>query len=101
MERKNKTVKAGAKVIDYSSPVSGGPSSPDPVNHPTHYNFAGIECIDAIRAALGPEAFRDYMMGNVMKYSWRYKYKNGVEDLKKAQWYLNRTIEELDKESGE
>jgi hypothetical protein len=71
----------------------------DPVTKPVHYNFAGIECIDAIKAALGPEGFRDYMMGNVMKYCWRYKYKNGVEDLEKARWYLDRTIEEL--KSGE
>lgn len=70
----------------------------DPVNKPAHYNFAGIECIDAIRAALGPEGFKDYMMGNVMKYSWRYKYKNGLEDLLKAQWYLNRVIEEVKKD---
>lgn len=80
------------------TPPQGGVSSSDPVNQPSHYNFAGIECIDAIKAALGPEGFRDYMMGNVLKYSWRYKYKNGVEDLKKARWYLDRTINELDNE---
>lgn len=101
MKRKNKTAIDVHEVIYYPPPVTGGSSSPDPVNHPSHYNFAGIECIDAIKAALGAEGFRDYMMGNVMKYTWRYKYKNGIEDLKKAQWYLNRTIEELDKESGE
>lgn len=72
----------------------------DPVNKPAHYNFAGIECIDAIRAALGPEGFKDYMMGNVMKYTWRYKYKNGLEDLLKAQWYLDRVIVEVKKDEG-
>lgn len=70
----------------------------DPITKPVHYNFSGVECIDAIKAALGPQGFRDYMMGNVMKYTWRYKYKNGIEDLKKAQWYLNKTIEELERE---
>tara|TARA_R110002126_G_scaffold66781_1_gene169631 strand:+ start:360 stop:632 length:273 start_codon:yes stop_codon:yes gene_type:complete len=68
----------------------------DNVNSPDHYNFAGIECIDAIRAATGPEGFDSYLQGNIMKYLWRYQYKNGVEDLKKAQWYLSRLIEAQD-----
>ena len=64
----------------------------DNVNHPSHYNQHGVECIEAIRASLGDE-FESYCKGNVMKYLWRYKYKNGVEDLKKAQVYLNWMIE--------
>jgi|TARA_R110000787_G_scaffold25869_1_gene72524 hypothetical protein len=68
----------------------------DNVNSPDHYNFAGIECIDAIRAATGSEGFDSYLQGNIMKYLWRYQYKNGVEDLKKAQWYLSRLIEAQD-----
>ena len=67
----------------------------DPVNSPKHYNQAGIECIDAIRAATG-DGYEHYLQGNIMKYLWRYRYKNGVEDLKKAQWYLTKLIEELD-----
>jgi hypothetical protein len=70
----------------------------DNVNHPSHYNNAGIECIDAIRASLG-DAFQDYCKGNVMKYIWRYKYKNGLEDLRKAQVYLAWMIEDIEKES--
>jgi|TARA_R110000787_G_scaffold87026_2_gene185540 hypothetical protein len=69
---------------------------PDMVNSPAHYNFAGIECVDAIRAVTGPEGFQSYLQGNILKYLWRYKYKNGVEDLKKAHWYLNRLIEAQD-----
>ena len=68
----------------------------DMVNSPAHYNFAGVECIDAIRAATGEEGFSYYLQGNIMKYLWRYKYKNGVEDLRKAQWYLNVLIEDQD-----
>lgn len=70
----------------------------DNVNSPAHYNHnhKGIECIAAIEAALTPEEFEGYLHGNIMKYIWRYKYKNGVEDLKKAQWYLNRLIEVKD-----
>ena len=63
----------------------------DPVNKPIHYNQAGIECIDAI------EAMTENMSGttaphaaNVLKYLWRHEYKNGLEDIDKAIWYLNR-----------
>lgn len=71
----------------------------DNVNQPSHYTQGGIECIDAIRAALG-SGFADYCAGNVIKYTWRHKYKNGVEDLKKARVYLNWMIEsEEDNES--
>ena len=63
----------------------------DMVNHPPHYNKAGIECIDAIGAMTG-EGFRPYLQGNIMKYLWRYRYKNGIEDLRKAEWYLTKLI---------
>lgn len=66
----------------------------DMVNNPPHYNQSGIECIEAIFAALGPEGFQAYCQGNALKYLWRHKYKgNAVEDLKKAQWYINKIIE--------
>ena len=63
----------------------------DMVNSPSHYNEFGIECIDAIQAATGTE-FKSYLQGNIMKYLWRYKHKNGLQDLQKAQWYLNKLI---------
>ena len=69
----------------------------DMVNSPPHYNQAGIECIDAIQAATD-EGYRCYLQGNIIKYLWRYRYKNGVEDLKKAKWYLEKLIEEIDDE---
>ena len=66
----------------------------DMVNSPTHYNQAGIECIAAIQAALGPN-FKYYLQGNVMKYMWRFDYKGKpLEDLQKAQWYLNTLLED-------
>ena len=65
----------------------------DPIN-PSHYKQGGIECIEAIKAALG-EGFPDYLRGNVIKYLWRYKEKGGVDDLKKARWYLDRLIQEV------
>ena len=54
-----------------------------------------IECIDALQAMLG-DGFNAYLQGNIAKYLWRFKYKNGIEDLKKAQWYLNKLIEVYD-----
>ena len=73
------------------------PTMEDAVNHPKHYNKHGIECIQAIRAALTAEEFKGYCKGNVIKYTWREQYKNGLEDLKKAAWYLNRLVQDLDK----
>ena len=64
----------------------------DNVNHPPHYNKQKVECIDAIESATG-DGFESYLQGNILKYIWRYNYKNGTEDLKKAQWYLNKLIE--------
>ncbi len=63
-------------------------------NSPPHYNQAGIECIDAIRAATD-DGYEYYLQGNIIKYLWRYRYKNGVQDLEKAQWYLQKLIEEI------
>lgn len=64
----------------------------DMVNSPAHYNKAGIETIDIIESVTG-DGFESYLQGNILKYMCRYKYKNGLEDLEKAQWYLNRLIE--------
>ena len=65
----------------------------DAVNHPSHYTDGGIECIDAIEAALTAEEFRGYCKGNNLKYTWRERRKGGTESLKKAQWYLDRLIQ--------
>lgn len=65
----------------------------DMVNNPSHYNAKGVECIDAIEASMSAEEFQGYLKGNLMKYTWRYKYKGKpVEDLKKAEWYLKKLI---------
>lgn len=61
---------------------------------PSHYQ-GEIECIDAIKASMPTQQFLGYLKGNVQKYLWRYDRKNGVEDLRKAQWYLNRLISEF------
>ena len=65
----------------------------DTVNHPSHYKDQGsIECIEAIESQLTPEEYQGYLRGNCAKYIWRWKNKGGVEDLKKARWYLDRLI---------
>ena len=65
----------------------------DNVNHPDHYKNNGIECIDIIIFILGKVGVKFFCLGNVVKYIFRYPRKNGVEDLKKAAWYLNKLIE--------
>ena len=71
----------------------------DMVSHPPHYNAGGIECIDALAAATtsltGIEAV---CTANAIKYLWRWKLKNGIEDLDKAIWYINHLKEELGKQ---
>lgn len=64
----------------------------DVVNHPPHYTTGAVECIDAIESSMSLEAFKGYLKGNCIKYLYRYENKNGVEDLKKCSWYLNRLI---------
>tara|TARA_B100000131_G_C17997345_1_gene565074 strand:+ start:635 stop:1012 length:378 start_codon:yes stop_codon:yes gene_type:complete len=67
----------------------------DVVNHPAHYNKGGVEAIDYIEQQLS-EGFKYYLVGNVYKYLHRWEYKDGLQDLKKAQWYLNRMISDIE-----
>ena len=71
----------------------------DLVNSPPHYNKGGIECIDAIEAMLTHEEFVGYLRGNSLKYRWRFRYKNGIQDLEKAEWYENKLMEVLKNET--
>ena len=101
-------VKAGTLRFGWG-PVSGGfefvvseyvapAEDSDPVNRPSHYTEGGIECIDAIKASMSTESFLGFLKGNVQKYMWRYEKKVApVEDLKKAQWYLSKLIEEQER----
>ena len=69
----------------------------DVVNHPSHYTKGNIECIDAIDSATtGKSGIEAVCVANVIKYLWRYEEKNGLEDVKKAKWYLNKLISELE-----
>lgn len=68
----------------------------DKVNHPAHYTQGKIECIDAIESAVtGLVGMEAVCTANIIRYCWRWKFKNGKEDLKKAAWYLARLTEEV------
>lgn len=69
----------------------------DAVNKPQHYNNGSIEAIEYIKQQLG-DRFSGYLEGNLLKYVHRWKYKNGIEDLRKAEWYLTKLIEEIEHE---
>ena len=71
----------------------------DMVNAPAHYTSGKVECIDAIESMLSKDEFIGFLRGNILKYQWRYKIKNGVEDLKKAQWYFDK-LKELEIKDG-
>ena len=70
----------------------GTMAADDLVNSPSHYASGAIECIDAIEASMLPDKFQGYLKGNIQKYLWRYEFKGGVQDLRKANWYLDRLI---------
>lgn len=65
----------------------------DNVEHPQHYTSGNIECIDAMIETQGVEAVKNFCICNAFKYLWRHSKKNGVEDVKKAVWYLNKFLE--------
>jgi hypothetical protein len=71
----------------------------DMVNNPSHYTYGKVECIEGIQESMTPEAFKGYCKGACLKYLWRYERKaKPLEDLKKAQWYLNKLIEGVESE---
>lgn len=72
-------------------------NGPDMVNHPKHYNQGGIECIDALKAAtVGKRGIEAVCVANIIKYCWRYEEKNGIEDVRKAKFYIERLLKELE-----
>lgn len=67
----------------------------DNVDHPAHYTQhpSGVECIQITE-------HMNFCIGNAIKYLWRADLKNGLEDLQKARWYVNREIERREKEQN-
>ena len=69
----------------------------DKINSPAHYAKEGeIECIVYMKQRLDSAEFVGYLNGNVIKYLHRWRHKGGIEDLKKARWYIDRLISEVD-----
>jgi hypothetical protein len=68
--------------------------------NPSHYKKGKVECIDALEAAtVNKTGLQAVCTANVIKYLWRFEEKGGLEDLKKAQWYLNKMIESYPKDT--
>ena len=91
-------------VIKDTMRVSGVPYpvEVDAVNHPPHYKVGGIETIDYMKAKSTFEEFRGHLRLTAIKYLSRTGYKDdALQDLKKAQWYLNKLIEEIENDRSE
>lgn len=76
-------------MTNMASPVV----SEDNVNHPSHYETGRFECIDVMVETQGVEAVKNFCICNAFKYLYRHKNKNGIEDVKKAIWYLNKLLQ--------
>ena len=69
----------------------------DMVSHPKHYTQGCIECIDALKAAtVGKRGIEAVCVANIIKYCWRYEEQNGIEDVRKAKFYIERLLKELE-----
>ena len=90
----------GEEIRETYGPTNKVQAKDDPVNHPSHYTAGGIECIDAITAAIScqKDPVNAWLTAQCLKYLWRWPLKNGLEDLKKTRFYLDRLIERLEKE---
>lgn len=66
---------------------------PDMVNHPSHYETGKYECIDVMLETQGKDAVLNFCLCNAFKYLYRHNRKNGIEDVKKAKWYVDKYIE--------
>lgn len=65
----------------------------DNVNHPSHYETGKFNCIEVMLETQGVEAVKNFCICNAFKYLYRHKRKNGLEDVKKAEWYIHKYIE--------
>lgn len=86
--------KAKETVIHLGGKSESKKGSSDPVNHPNHYiSKSGLESIDVIKSfTTDLQGFEAIATANALKYLMRWKNKNGVEDLKKARWYIDELI---------
>lgn len=83
---------APLKDFDFAPSVNEKPVN-DNVNHPSHYATGKYECIDVMLEIFGVEAVKTFCLLNAFKYNYRTGNKNGLEDIKKAKWYIDKYIE--------
>lgn len=86
-----------AELVNHANVAHG---ENDQVNHPSHYTKGGVECIDAMEAAFGIEIVQHFCVCNAFKYVFRHLNKNGLEDLRKAIWYLNKYLKLEEKKNA-
>ena len=80
----------------FNTILSGENMPEDNVNSPSHYRYGKKETIEVIQDCMTDDEYHGYLKGNVLKYVSRYKFKGEpLEDLKKAEWYLNKLIKEV------
>lgn len=87
-------------VVDWIERNLAATEAVETVNHPSHYNQGGIECVDAIHAMLTAEEYRGFIKGTVVCYVWREKFKNGNEDLRKSIWWLEDVLKRAANQSA-
>lgn len=78
---------------DREIPETDEPRTNDNVNHPRHYETGKFECIDVMVETQGVDAVKNFCLCNAFKYIYRTRRKNGIEDVKKAIWYLEKYVE--------
>jgi len=79
-------------VLRAAETLEGKIAKEDVVNHPSHYETGKFECIEVMEEVMGVEAVKNFCICNAFKYLYRCNRKNGLEDIKKAKWYLDRYI---------
>jgi len=82
------SIAAMLEGLEAAKQFAAGIKENDKVNNPSHYTYGKWEVIDILRGMLTPEQFEGFLLGNVLKYVFRYSHKNGSEDLRKAGVYL-------------
>lgn len=83
----------GKVVIDPNYENDSESIHEDSVNHPSHYETGKFECFDVMREVLGDDEVKAFCIANAFKYIYRHKRKNGIEDIKKAKWYIDKYLE--------
>ena len=81
----------GSRLNNCFKPINSG-TVPEEINHPDRYTGGKYECIKVMVDVFGADAVKHFCILNAFKYVWRFEHKNGVEDIKKAIWYLNEYV---------